>query len=142
MVIGNLPTSYVDGGFGYNNPIRALMEEVADIWPSREIGSIISLGTGVPMDRDVGRTIQPLLETLKSMALDTEKTAREFNEDMRSRYQGKRIYFRFNPTGLGNVELEEWKELERVHVATRNYLNVQKGNVLLCASQLHCPIGV
>lgn len=81
MAIGNPPVTYVDGGMGYNNPIRALVEESSHMWPSnRKIGCIVSIGTGVLISRDVGTTIKSLFDKLTEMATDTEKLAKEFEK--------------------------------------------------------------
>lgn len=72
MEIGNLPVAYVDGGMGYNNPIRALIEETSHIWPSDRIGCIVSVRTEVLISRDIKRTIEPLFDKLTEMATDTE----------------------------------------------------------------------
>lgn len=143
MVIGTPPTAYVDGGFRYNNPIRALMEEVSELWLNRPIGCIISVGTGVPGSSDIGRTIAPLFETMKNMSLDTEKIAREFNKDMELRYPGMNVYFRFNvEQGLGQIGLEEWKEMDRTYIATRDYLIGRREQIKSCASRILNPSGV
>lgn len=143
MEIGTPPIAYVDGGLGYNNPIRALMEEVSHLWPNKKIGCIISVGTGVPESSDIGRKIRPLFETMKKMSLDTEKIAREFKEEIMSRYSGKNVYFRFNvQQGLGQIGLEEWKQMDRTKVATQDYLNGQWQQIDLCASQIVNPSGV
>ena len=95
MLIGKPPTAYVDGGLGYNNPIRLLLDEARHIWPStREIGCIVSISTGVLGSKDIGRTITPLFESLKDMASDTEKVAREFREEMKHKYGvEQKVYF-------------------------------------------------
>ena len=114
------------------------MDEVSHLWPNEKIGCIVSVGTGVPASKDIGRWIKPLFETLKSMALDTEKVAREFENDMRSRHEGENTYFRFNvPSGLEQIGLEEWKHFDTVKVATLDYLNDQWSKVDVCASQIH-----
>jgi predicted acylesterase/phospholipase RssA len=137
MMIGNPSIAYVDGGLGYNNPIRPLMEEAAYIWPERKIGSIVSIGTGVPEGKDVGRRIRPLFETLKAMSVDTEKVAREFKADVSSKHLKQNPYFRFNVLqGLGQVGLEEWKELDRTKIATEDYLNEHWDEVSSCASRI------
>ena len=143
IMIGNPPTAYVDGGLGYNNPIRPLMEEASRIWPQRDIGCIVSIGTGVRDSRDVGRTIQSLFETLRDMSVDTENVAREFKEEIGSRYAKQNIYYRFNVQhGLEQVGLEEWKELDRTKLATQAYLNDHRAEVELCASQIHNSVGM
>ena len=141
MEIGRPPTAYIDGGLGYNNPIRALFDESSHVWPDRKIGCIASIGTGVPVFRDIGRTIKPLFESLKDMATDTEKVTREVEEEMKYKYGiEQQTYFRFNVQhGLGHVGLEEWKELDRTKIATQDYLNAQWTRVEQCASQLLQP---
>ena len=141
MEIGNPPVSYVDGGMGYNNPIRALIEETSHMWPSDRIGCIVSIGTGVLISRDVGRTIKPLFDKLTEMATDTEKVAREFEEEMKYRYGiEQKVYFRFNVQhGLEQVGLEEWREMDRTKVATQDYLKSYWSRVEACSSQIFDP---
>lgn len=92
---------------------------------------------------DVGRKTKPLLETLKTISTDTEKVAREFREEMKSRYPKQNIYFRFNVQhGLGEIGLQEWKELDRTKIATQDYLNENWNEVESCATQIHEPIGM
>jgi hypothetical protein len=77
MIIGKPPTAYVDGGLGYNNAIRLLLDEARHIWrQTREIGCIVSVGTGVLTSKDIGRTIKPLFESLRDMATDRESRSR------------------------------------------------------------------
>lgn len=142
MIIGSPSTSYVDGGLGYNNPVRVLMDEVMHLWPEKSIGCIVSIGTGMGLSKDVGRSIGPLFETLKEMSTDTENVAREFNDEMAHRCPERKIYFRFNVhRGLEQVSLEEWKEMGRIKIATEDYLNEQWRQVSDCASQLCNSIG-
>ena len=134
-IIGNPPVAYVDGALGYNNPIRALMDELRHLWPNHGVGCIISIGTGVPTPRDVGRSIKPLLETMKAMSTDTERVAREVKDEIIYSHPGR--YFRFNvQRGLEGVGLEEWKEMDRVKTVTVDYLQDNWDQVDLCASQL------
>lgn len=139
MLIQNPPSAYVDGGLGYNNPIGPLLDEARHIWPpTRDIGCIVSIGTGILASRDIGWTIQPLFESLKDIATDTEKVARELREEMKHRYGVEQnIYFRFNVQhGLEQVALEEWKETDRTKVATQAYTGEQWSQIQACASQL------
>jgi hypothetical protein len=143
MVIGKPPTAYVDGGLGYNNPIRMLLDETRHIWPRREIGCIVSIGTGILASKDIGRRIKPLFESLKDIATDTEKVAGEFREEMKYKYGvEQKVYFRFNVQhGLEQVGLEEWKEMDRTKVATQDYVMQEWSQIEACASQLHKPNG-
>jgi hypothetical protein len=143
MVIGKPPTAFVDGGLGYNNPIKPLIDEARHIWPNKDIGCIVSIGTGMHASRDIGRTIKQLFDTLKAMATDSEKTADEFREDIKEKHGvDQKVYFRLNVQhGLEQVGLEEWKEADRVMVATRDYIRKEWSQIDACASQLYKPIG-
>jgi hypothetical protein len=129
---------YVDGALGRNNPIRPLLDEAKQIWPSRPIGCVLSIGTGVALSTNVGRTLKPLMETLKSISTEAEETAREVEREMEHEHGPRQgIYFRFNvQNGLQTVGLEEWKKLDCTAVATRDYLKSERGRVQRCASQL------
>ena len=135
--LGNPPRTFVDGGLGYNNPTQALREEATHIWPSRDIGCIVSVGTGMVGDRDIGRSLKPLFETLQAISTDTEKVAREVKEDLHHRYRDQDVYFRFNiQHGLQDVSLEEWKEMERIQTVTEDYLQENWRRMNACASQI------
>ncbi|MCJ1462238.1 hypothetical protein MMC07_000838 [Pseudocyphellaria aurata] len=133
VMIGNPSTSYVDGGLGYNNPVRALMEEARYLWPSRRIGCIASIGAGMALYTGFGRSIKSLLETLNEISTDAEKMAREFREER----AGKEDYFRFNVhQGLEQISLEEWNEWSKIKVATEDYFIEHHRQFKDCASRL------
>lgn len=142
VLIGDPPIEYVDGALGRNNPIRAVVDEAKKVWPSREFGCILSIGTGIPSSVDVGRTIKPLMETLKSISTEAEETAREFGTEMEHQLGiNQDVYFRFNVQhGLEKVALQEWKKLEEIRIATRVYLNSVLSSLVKCVSRLHDPI--
>ncbi|KAH0559979.1 hypothetical protein GP486_003495 [Trichoglossum hirsutum] len=143
MVIGKPPIAFVDGGLGNNNPILSLIDEARHLWPKRDIGCIVSVGTGIPASRDIGRTIMPLFDSLKAMVVDSEKTADEFREDMKSKHGvNQKVYFRLNVQhGLEQIGLEEWKEAGRIKVATEAYTKREWSQIDECASQLYRPTG-
>lgn len=138
MQIGNPPVAYVDGGLGNNNPIRLLMEEKYHIWQGRDIGCIVSIGTGALVSKDVGRTIGPLFDKVKEMATDTENVAREFQNEMKHRHGiEQKVYFRFNVQhGLEQVGLENWEEMKRIKVATQHYLKSEWSQIEACSAQM------
>jgi hypothetical protein len=117
---------YVDGGFGCNNPSRQVYEEAKEIWPDREIGCLISLGTGMPrvlaldnptlLDR-----IWPKdwVEVLVRVATECDNAHQEMAA-MRS-MRGK--YFRFNvQQGMQRISLEEWNKLGEVGTHTDQWV--------------------
>ncbi|MCJ1424858.1 hypothetical protein MMC29_002746 [Sticta canariensis] len=143
MIIGTPPTLYLDGGLGYNNPIRTLMDEVMHLLPGKSIEYIVSIGTGIGLSKDIGRSMGTLIRTLTEISTDTENMAREFNEEVAYRFPKIYIYvyFRFNVhRGLEHVALEEWKEMGRIKIVTEDYLNEKWRQVGNCATQLCAPI--
>ncbi|KAH0544765.1 hypothetical protein FGG08_001132 [Glutinoglossum americanum] len=142
MLIGDPPVPYVDGGLGYNNPIRPLMEEARQIWPNREISCIVSIGTGVPRFQAVGQKLVSLVKSLQAIATDVENTHRDFrHEKLLTFGTDQRIYFRFNvERGLEGVGLEEAEEVSKVQVATQDYARDKWDEITRCASQLRMPI--
>ena len=72
------------------------------------------------------------------MATDTEKVAREFEEEMKHRHGNEqKVYFRFNvQQGLEQVGLEEWKEMETIKVATGDYLKSHWSQIKACSTQI------
>lgn len=117
-----------------------MIDETSHIWPSggREVGCIVSIGTGVLTSGDVGRTIKPLFDKLTQMAIDTEKIAGEFEEETKSKYGvDQKVSFRFNvQNGLERIGLEEWKEMDRTKVATQDYTRSCWSKLETCASQI------
>ena len=91
--------------------------------------------------KDLGTNYKSLFESLAEIATDTEKVARKFEEEMKSKYgTEQQIYFRFNvQNGLADVGLEEWREMGRTQGVTREYLKRQWTQVERCVSQLHRP---
>jgi Patatin-like phospholipase len=142
--IGKHKAAFIDGGLQYNNPIQPLLEEASNIWPQRAIGCIVSIGTGALPSSDMKTSVKSLVESLKELVAETEKTAREFKHDFENRYGSEQKgYFRFNVQhGLEHVGIEEWKEFDRVEIATIDYLDDQKGSIQSCVAQLHDTHGM
>jgi hypothetical protein len=102
---------------------------------------MVSIGTGIPSSVDSGPKLKPLVETLKAISTDAERTARQVLQEMESNYgRDQNTYFRFNvQRGLEGVRLDEWKKLESVIVATREYLDSEQRNIQRCVSQINNP---
>ena len=124
-------TEYVDAGIGCNNPIKQVVAEAARVFgKNAPIACILSIGTGEPgsvgFDRpDAFQRWLPtdLIEILKKIATDSEKTS----EEMTLKYgSSSDIYHRLNVTrGLGGMSLAEWKNMGDVRSHTRNYLRME-----------------
>jgi len=121
--------------------VRALHDEAKHIWgkSSRRIKCIISIGTGVPPLKAVGDTGKEIVESLISIALDTQKIADEFADEIEHlKIQGEDLrYIRLNVShGLESMKVEEWKDFELLTGATNYYLNSHKLEVEQCADAL------
>lgn len=82
---------YIGGGMGCNNPVKLVLSEAEDQFPTRWVASIISIGAGHP--QTISLTYSPMLQTLKQMAEDSEATHDEMTRRFR-RYPD--LYYRFN----------------------------------------------
>jgi hypothetical protein len=137
---GEPPANYVDGGLNYNNPVRAVFDEANHVWgkSKRKISCVVSIGTGVPPLKAVGDTGKQILESLVSNAMNTQKIADEFANDMHHLTQSQDLtYVRLNvDQGLQKMRLEEWKDFDVLTGATRYYLDCHKHDVEKCANAL------
>lgn len=137
---GHPPRNYVDGGITHNNnPVRALWDEAKQVWgPSRRLGCIVSIGTGVPALRSTGKTGKSIIESLTNIATDTQNTAKTFAWDMENLPPAEAIsYSRFNvEQGLQNVKLEEWESFDALTGATDEYMNTHRSEIDKCANAI------
>ena len=120
--------------------MRALHDEAKRVWgkTSRSIGCIISIGTGVPALKSTGNTGKSIIESLVSIATDTQQTADEFADEIENSGGTDAIaYFRFNvEQGLQTVKLEEWKDFEALCGATDYYLKTRKSEIDMCVNAI------
>ncbi|KAG8950940.1 hypothetical protein FRC04_007004 [Tulasnella sp. 424] len=121
---------YSDGGLGYNNPTKLMLQEAQSLWgPDQKIGCLLSLGTG-SVDSFMKRINGPLdllgfLGVFKRMALSCDGV----HQEMRSNQLVSPFYYRFNPTMKENISLDEWKKLEDLEEIAANYLNATSQKV-------------
>lgn len=146
MVIGPTKIAYVDGGIGRNNPIVELEREAKELWKhKRDIGCIVSLGTGKMPRPNVGKGLRSLVSALQSIATDTESAAKSFEANVIQTFGSKQeVYFRFNvDQGLEGIGLEEWTQFSTIQVATQAYVETPhvKSKIELCAERLLNPVG-
>ncbi|KAG9093064.1 hypothetical protein FRC06_011684, partial [Ceratobasidium sp. 370] len=123
----HLRESFVDGSLSCSNPLWHVLEEVEQLFPGREVASIISIGAGqartiqIPKPSPFQR-ILPInaIIAMKEIAADSERVAHR----MAKRFQGtKDLYFRFNvDQGMQGVGISEWERLPEVNAHTRGYM--------------------
>ncbi|CAE7213916.1 unnamed protein product [Rhizoctonia solani] len=125
--------SYIDGGLGYNNPSKELLNEAREVFgPDHTIGCFLSIGTG--RDKNTGfqdvRKFNSAYEAFKAIALSSEQADRELEEYF-SRTPG--VYYRFNAGArlvgtngeedfAKQVALEDWNKMDQIENQTSQYL--------------------
>jgi predicted acylesterase/phospholipase RssA len=125
--IGRYGQTFVDGAIVYNNPIHLVYQEAQHLWPGREF-FIVSIGTGSVPGRPFEGDLKDIINRMKEMFTETEKTNERFFHDHTNMMAEKRL-FRFNVYhGLGLVGLEEWKEKATIATTTQTYL--KKGETM------------
>jgi len=128
---------YSDGGLLYNNPVQLVHIEAAEMFPGRET-LLLSLGTGISSDKVFNPNFANIGTQLADLATQTEKEAEVFFRKDGAQAARSKRYFRLNIPNIGNIALDEAKELNRIKNATEKFLN--EGEVGLkiqsCSEQL------
>ena len=105
----------------YNNPVQLIHREASNIWPDRR-ALLISIGTGSAPGKSLKGDLKTVIDRMKEIVAETEKTANDFFYDHGDMVKNNLLY-RFNVTnGLANIGLEEYKEVGAMADATQTYL--------------------
>ena len=118
---------FIDGGLGCNNPSRLLLDEVNDIFGSRQIGCLLSIGTGQGeiisiKTPGIFQRVVPtdVIDALKAIATDCEGTHETL---LRLFANSPNTYFRLNvEQGMQSIQLSEWEQLGKVEAHTTQYM--------------------
>lgn len=133
---------FIDEGPGGYNPSKSVLREAAEhLWPGRDVGCFVSIGTGKRLtgvsigqtdtpewwEGAVGGTIAAFAAAKRRLAKkleNCEKTHQAMKTTDLERY-GVMVddYFRFNvDIGWAEFELNEWDNLGEINTMTRRYL--------------------
>jgi predicted acylesterase/phospholipase RssA len=128
---------FVDAGLGFNNPLRLLLTEAKDLWPSRDIACLVSIGTGRPNVEGIKPSLKALAETCRDMVTDADKVAQEYKEEWQRRKPiQQEPYFRFTvQRGLG-MALDEAANMGDIYVRTETYVKETEHDILDCGQRL------
>ncbi|KAE8442348.1 hypothetical protein EG329_003419, partial [Mollisiaceae sp. DMI_Dod_QoI] len=128
IMIGRHHQEFADGGVLYNNPIQLVEQEASVIWPDRmESAVVVSIGTGSAPGGVFRGNLLRIVEAMKRIVTETEKTHNDFFNAHKVMVDQNRLY-RFNVFhGLAEVGLEEFKQREKIANTTDAYLD--KGEV-------------
>jgi len=128
--IGN-KQPFIDGGLGCNNPTKLVLKEAKLIFPTHQIGCLVSIGAGqaeVISIRTPG-FLQQIMPTdvnnaLKAMATDCEATHEEVSPLFAD---SPNIYFRINvEQGMQGIKLPGWEQVANVEAHTMQYLKKEE----------------
>jgi predicted acylesterase/phospholipase RssA len=127
MEIGSDATlqRYIDGGFGHNNPTTLVLEEAKQMYPSRPVVLVTSIGCGHLDTIQISKSpsISAIANTLRRIATDCEKI---HDENARKFKDLPGTYFRFNvQQGLQGLELHQWERSSDIVGHTNAYLRSQ-----------------
>jgi hypothetical protein len=133
---GRIVKKFVDAGLGYNNPLRLLLNEAKDLWPSRDIACLVSIGTGRPNVEGIRPSLKALAETCRDMVTDADKVAEEYKREWQRRDSKQEPYFRFTvQRGLG-MALDEAANMGDIYARTETYVKEVESDIWDCGQRL------
>ncbi|QRW02784.1 nephrocystin-3 protein [Ceratobasidium sp. AG-Ba] len=114
-----LQLSYVDAGFGTNNPTACMLAEAERVFPDRGVSTIISIGSGRLSSVGISQYSSARRLGLKLLT-DGERVAQE----LARRFQNTtNLYFRFNvEQGLQRIGPGSWDRMGDIIGHTRQYI--------------------
>ena len=136
---------FVDGGLRRNNPINELVREAKSIrsWQDRDVGCIMSLGTGWTDPSEVPRRLDKFLKVCVEVATDCDDIADQFAKSPNGKSLIDRSsYFRFSvQQGMTDLQMDDWKETELMDALTSAYLGKTEISTLVerCARSILYP---
>ena len=136
---------FVDGGMRRNNPINELVREAQSIrsWQDRDVGCIVSLGTGWTDPSEVSPRLDQFLQECVNVATDCDDIADQFAKSPNGKSLIDRSsYFRFSvQQGMSDLQMDDWKETELMDALTTKYLGKPEISTLVerCARSILYP---
>jgi len=134
-----------DGGLRRNNPINEALSELSRErdWKNKKVGCVLSLKTGVAKSGPVSSNLAGVLKGAVAIMTDSDDIARVFaSSELGIELSRTHRYFRFSvPQGMQDLQLDEWKETEKMKALTTDYLaHAENGDGLTrCAKSLLDP---
>jgi hypothetical protein len=114
-----------DGALGgHNNPAKLAIDESRDIWPNRQLGCLLSIGTGKLDVVSVSGNLASIAEACAKLQISCEAIDNEIYKEF-TRSGNPPLYFRFSvDRGLGSILLNEWEKEQEITAITEAYLNL------------------
>ncbi|KDR74883.1 hypothetical protein GALMADRAFT_249794 [Galerina marginata CBS 339.88] len=125
---------FIDGGLGRNNPSWVVLYEAKDLFKDRQIGCLVSIGTGKPEVISIqSPRLFPqfiptkVLEALKAIATGCEDTHQAM---LRLLAHLPNTYFRLNvEQGMQGIDVSEWEKSSHVEAHTTQYMKTREVDV-------------
>ena len=107
---------FVGNPFGFNNPVRQVLEEALTIFgDEQQVSLVLSLGTGRPAVLSRPPNLDSIGNVLTCMVLDSERVSRELSAQLCR----VKAYLRLNvDQGMENVKMADWDESELGSIMT------------------------
>ncbi|KAJ6520964.1 FabD lysophospholipase-like protein [Mycena vulgaris] len=123
--VGGMKQRYIDGGVGHNNPTSLVLAEAKEIYPSRPVVLVASIGGGHPDTIQIPKSPSStsITTAMKKIAADCEK----IHEDNARRFRAiPNTYFRFNvQQGMQDLAPHDWGKSSEVSAHTKAYLRTE-----------------
>jgi len=123
--------TYIDGGVVANNPTLMAILESKELWYNCKIDLILSIGTGTTLSKEGSTDLSKLTGEFLRLLTNSEVIHHEVVEWLYGSSKDTK-YFRFTPTGLGSIRLEESNKdiLYKGELDTEKYMNSQEDKIL------------
>ena len=132
IIANGSPETFVDGGFGANNPVFHVFNEARETFRERcsfmpgqfrdHLACFVSIGTGLKSLEGCDPTDPLGIKTLLvSIATETEETQNNFSRSNPELLQDPKRFIRFNPTGLENIKMDQPERKGDIERASRHY---------------------
>jgi len=135
--------TFADGALRLNNPIREVVNEAGRVWKDRELGCVVSIGTGWMKTSEVPARLDKFLKACVQLLMKSEHTAEGFLKDkLGKELYDSSSYFRFNvEQGMQDIALDDWEEEAKMEALATAYLGrVERAAAIdRCAKSLINP---
>lgn len=133
--------TFTDGGLNRNNPVREALAECHRVWPNRNVGSLLSIGTGWAETGEIAKRPDKFLVKCLDMLTNSERIAADFESERACKDLIKaNAYFRFNvQQGMADIQLNDYEQEESMKALTSSYLSRCDGSLRGCATSLLDP---
>jgi hypothetical protein len=127
-----------DGSLHYNNPVSQVVTEAFRMDDSREIGCLISLGTGRMDKQSIGKQLHKVALNCVEIALNCHDEHTKFvgSRDGET-LDAMQRYFRFDVDRMmGGIKLEDHTKLDDISAYVDAYLVDYRNKIKLCAERI------